>query len=84
MRVLLAYGASAGAVDGMFAGTPLLWASHGWKNHPDQTGTDYLGVARQLIAAGSPTEWVPPEKAPDPESAQEELIELCRAANAAS
>jgi len=84
VRVLLAYGASVHALDGMFSGTPLVWASHGWRNNPHQTGTDYLAVARRLIAAGSPVEWTPPEKAPDPEGAQEELVELCRAAAAAS
>jgi ankyrin repeat protein len=80
VHVLLSYGASVNALDGMFSGTPLLWASHGWRNNPHQTHTDYLGVARQLIAAGSSLEWIAPEKAPDPEGAQEELIELCRAA----
>ena len=80
VRVLLAYGASVDALDGMFSGTPLVWASHGWRNNPHQTGTDYPGVARQLIAAGSSVEWIPPEKAPDPEGTQEELAELCRAA----
>lgn len=82
VRVLLAGGASVGALDGMFSGTPLLWAAHGWRNNPHQTGADYLGVARHLIAAGSPLEWIAPEKAPDPEAAQEELSELCRAAQA--
>ena len=81
-RLLLAYGASVNEPDGMFSGTPLLWASHGWKNHPHQNGKDYIGVARQLIAAGSSLEWIPPKKAPDPESAQEELSELVRAAAA--
>jgi ankyrin repeat protein len=84
VRVLLAYGASVHSLDGMFSGTPLLWASHGWRNNPHQTHCDYLGVARQLIAAGSSVEWIPPEKAPDPEGAQEELSELCRAAAGAS
>jgi len=84
VRVLLAYGANVNALDGMFSGMPLLWASHGWAQNPYQIGTDYPGVARQLIAAGSPLEWIPPEKAPDPEGAQEELIELCRAAGVAS
>ena len=84
VRVLLAGGASVNALDGMFSGTPLLWASHGWRNNPHQTGLDYLGAARQLIAAGSSLEWIPPDKAPDPEATQEELSELCRAAVAAS
>jgi hypothetical protein len=41
-----------------------------------------VGVARLLIAAGSSLEWIPPEKAPDPEGTQEQLIELCHAAGA--
>lgn len=82
VRVLLAGGASVNALDGMFSGTPLLWASHGWRNNPHQTGIDYLGVARQLLAAGSSMEWIPPEKAPDPEATQEELSEIRRAAAA--
>jgi ankyrin repeat protein len=84
VRVLLAGGAAVNALDGMFSGTPLLWASHGWRNNPHKAGVDYLGVARQLIAAGSSMEWVPPEKAPDPEATQEELSALCRAAAADS
>ena len=82
VRVLLAYRASVHALDGMFSGTPLLWASEGWSHNPHPAGTDYLGVARQLIAAGSSLEWIPPEKAPDPEGTQEQLIEFCRAAAA--
>jgi ankyrin repeat protein len=82
-RVLLAHGASVNALDGMFSATPLVWASQGWK-HGSHAGTDYLEVARALIAAGSSLEWIPPEKAPDPESTQEQLIELCRAAAATS
>jgi ankyrin repeat protein len=80
-RVLLAHGASVEALDGMFAGTPLLWAAEGW-HHASSPGVDHLAVARLLIAAGSPTTWTPPEKAPDPESTQESLVELCRAAAA--
>ncbi|HKQ13908.1 MAG TPA: ankyrin repeat domain-containing protein [Steroidobacteraceae bacterium] len=80
-RVLLAHGAAVGALDGMFAGTPLLWAAEGWR-HGSRPGVDHVAVARSLIAAGSPTTWTPPEKAPDPESTQETLLELCRAAEA--
>jgi ankyrin repeat protein len=79
-RVLLEHGAAVNALDGMFAGTPLLWAAEG-RNHPLQ-GSDHIRVAQVLIAAGSSLEWTPPEKAPDPERAQEQLIELCRAATA--
>lgn len=82
-RVLIAHGAAVDALDGMFAATPLLWAAEGW-GHTSGAGTDFLAVARVLIAAGSPTTWTPPEKAPDPESTQEALTELCRAATATS
>jgi Ankyrin repeats (many copies) len=81
VRVLLAQGASVKALDGMFSATPLVWAAQGW-SHGSHPGTDYLGVARLLIAAGSSRDWIPPEKAPDPERTQEQLIELCRAAAA--
>jgi len=79
VRVLLAHGASVNALDGMFAATPLVWATQGG-SHASHMRADYLAVARLLIAAGSPLEWIPPEKAPNPEHTQEELIELCRAA----
>ena len=82
--VLLAHGASANALDGFICGTPLLWAAHGWSGGgpgaAGDTGVDYLGVARQLIAAGSSLEWQAPENAPDAEGTQEQLLELCRAA----
>ena len=81
-RVLIAHGAAVDALDGMFAGTPLLWAAEGWR-HGSRSGVDHVAVARLLIAAGSPTTWTPPEKAPDPESTQERLVELCRAAETA-
>jgi ankyrin repeat protein len=44
------------------------------------SNADHIGVARQLIAAGSPQEWAAPENAPDPEATHEQLAELCRAA----
>lgn len=81
VRVLLAHGASVDALDGMFAATPLVWACEGWSHGP-RGGADHLAVARLLLASGSPREWMPPEKAPDPESTQEQLLELCRAAEA--
>ena len=81
--VLLSGGASVNALDGMFSATPLLWAAQGWSHAPHE-GTDHLGVARRLIAAGSSLEWIPPEKAPDPERTQEILIDLCRAAASTS
>jgi ankyrin repeat protein len=78
VRALLAQGASVDALDNMFAANPLVWATEGW-SHP-QAGSDHVEVARLLIAAGVSREWVPPQKAPDPEGTQERLIELCRAA----
>jgi ankyrin repeat protein len=82
VRALLAHGAPVNALDGMFSATPLLWAAEGW-GHAPPDGADHPGVARLLIAAGSSREWIPPEKAPHPESTQEQLVELCRAAQAA-
>jgi ankyrin repeat protein len=83
VRVLLQYGASVNALDGMFSATPLAWAAQGWSNVP-HGGEGYVDVARLLIAGGSALEWNPPEKAPDPERTQEQLIELVRAAQAPS
>lgn len=79
VRVLLAGGASVDALDGMFAATPLVWACEG-SSH-GQSGADHVAVARLLLAAGSPREWIPPDKAPNPERTQELLIDLCRAAD---
>ena len=81
VRVLLAHGAPVNALDGMFAATPLVWTCEGW-SHGMRDGVDHVAVARLLLAAGSLRDWVPPEKAPDPEGTQERLIELCRAADA--
>lgn len=81
VRVLLAHGASVNSLDGMFAAPPLVWTCEGW-SHDRLEGADHVAVARLLLAAGSPREWVPPEKAPDPEATQERLTELCRAAAA--
>jgi ankyrin repeat protein len=78
VRVLLRFGADVKALDGMFAATPLVWATEG-RGHA-QPGADHVGVARALIAAGSPLEWTPPEGAPGPERTIEGLIELRRAA----
>ncbi len=78
-RVLLAHGASVNNLDGMFSASSLVWASEGWK-HGRHGRADHVGVARLLIDAGSPQEWDPPEKAPDPEGTQEQLRDLCRAA----
>ena len=81
VRALIAGGANVNALDGMFSGTPLLWAAGGRNHNPDPRA-DYLSVGRQLLAAGSSREWIPPEKAPDPERSLEELAEFCRAAGA--
>jgi ankyrin repeat protein len=83
VRTLIAGGADVNALDGMFSGTPLIWAAEGWRHNPDPRA-DYLSVARQLLKAGSPRDWTPPEKAPDPESTQETLAELCRAAESSA
>jgi ankyrin repeat protein len=78
-RVLIEHGAAVNALDGMFSGTPLLWAAEGWSHASN--GADFVDVARVLIAAGSSREWNAPEKAPDPEGTQVKLAELCRAAS---
>jgi ankyrin repeat protein len=82
VRLLLAHGASVNALDGMFSATPLVWATEGWTHGSHGKGADHLRAARLLIAAGSPLEWNPPEKAPDPEGTQEQLAALCREAAA--
>jgi hypothetical protein len=72
-------GADVRAKDGMFAAPPIVWAVEGRTHaHP---GADHVGVARRLIAAGSPTEWTPPPGAPDPDRTLDGLIELVRAAS---
>ncbi len=81
VRVLLANGASVNALDGMFSATPLVWACEGWR-HEAKNGADHVGVAKVLLAAGSPREWAAPEKAPDPEGTHERLAEFCQAAQA--
>ncbi|HEX5420507.1 MAG TPA: ankyrin repeat domain-containing protein [Gammaproteobacteria bacterium] len=79
VRVLLKFGADIGALDGMFAATPLLWAVQG-RGMPSSPGADHVGVARELIDARSPLQWTPPEGAPSPEHTLEGLIDLVRAA----
>lgn len=78
VRALLRHGADVGAVDETFAAPPLVWTVQG--RHRPRAGADHVGVARALIAAGSPVEWVPPAGAPSPEATLEELIDLQRAA----
>jgi hypothetical protein len=80
VSVLLAFGASVDALDGMFAATPFVWAAEGFSHA--QAGADHAAVARYLLAAGSSREWIAPEHAPNPERTQELLTELCRAAEA--
>jgi hypothetical protein len=79
VRVLLAHAAAVDALDGMFAATPLVWAVEGWSNGR-HAGADHIGVARLLIAAGSPLEWHAPPGAPNPERTHDALRELTRAA----
>jgi hypothetical protein len=76
VRVLLKYGADVNARDGMFAASPLIWAVEG-RSHA-RPGSDHVGVARLLIAAGTPLEWTPPDGAPSPERTLEGLAELRR------
>ena len=82
VSVLLANGAPVNALDGFVRATPLVWAAGGWSFGSQAPGADHLRVARQLSAAGSSTQWIAPEKAPDPERTQEQLLELLRAAAA--
>jgi len=79
VRVLLNHGADVAALDGMFAAPPLVWAVEGRSNaHANVPGADHVGVARVLIAAGSPLEWTPPDGAPSPERTLEGLFSLRR------
>jgi ankyrin repeat protein len=79
VRVLLQYGASVNALDGMFSASPLVWAVEG-RHTSKHAGTDHVEVARLLIAAGCPLGWTPPEGAPSPEGTLEGLEELRREA----
>lgn len=80
VRVLLNFGADVDALDTMFSASPLAWAAEG-RGHA-RPGSDHVGVARLLIAAGSSLDWTPPEGAPAPERTLEALIELRRLAGA--
>lgn len=77
VRVLLKHGADVKALDGMFSATPLVWAVEGRGNEKHRSA-DHVGVARLLIASGSPLDWTPPEGAPGPERTLEGLTELRR------
>jgi hypothetical protein len=76
VRALLAHGADPGPLDGMFAAPPIVWAVEG-RGNPKHRG-DHVGVARVLLAAGSPADWTPPEGAPGPERTLEGLTALKR------
>ncbi len=76
VRVLLNHGADVNALDGMFSAPPLVWAVEGRQSR--HRGTDHVGVAQLLIAAGSPLDWTPPEGAPGPERTLEGLTVLRR------
>jgi hypothetical protein len=54
-----------------------VWAVEG-RNTMKGAGVDHVGVARVLIAAGSPLDWTPPEGAPGPERTLEGLSQLRR------
>ena len=77
VRVLLNHGADVTAQDGMFSASPLVWAVEG-RGSAKRRGADHVGVARVLIASGSPLDWSPPEGAPGPERTLEGLAELRR------
>jgi ankyrin repeat protein len=77
VSVLLKHGADVNARDGMFSASPLVWAVEG-RSHSKHRGADHVGVARLLIAAGSPLDWAPPEGAPDIERTLEGLAALRR------
>ena len=77
VSVLLKHDADVNARDGMFSASPLVWAVEG-RRTIKHGGGDHVGVARLLIAAGSPLDWAPPEGAPGPERTLEGLIELRR------
>jgi ankyrin repeat protein len=77
VRVLLKHGADVTAQDGMFSASPLVWAVEG-RGSAKRRGADHVGVARLLIASGSPLDWTPPEGAPGPERTLEGLAELRR------
>lgn len=76
--VLVDAGADVNAKDGMFAAPPMVWAVEG-RTHA-RPGADHVGVARRLIAAGSPIDWTPPAGAPDPERTLDGLGDLVREA----
>ena len=80
VRVLLAHGANVNALDGMFSASPLVWAVEG-RSSSNHAGSDHVGVARLLIAAGVPLEWIPPAGAPNPERTLDALSELRREAD---
>jgi hypothetical protein len=48
------------------------------RSNAKHRGADHVGVARLLIVAGSPLEWMPPDGAPSPERTQEGLAQLHR------
>lgn len=72
---LVRFGARLDTLDGMFSATPLVWAVEGRSSnrHP---GSDHVGVARVLIDAGSPLDWVPPPAAPGPERTLDALRQI--------
>jgi ankyrin repeat protein len=79
VRALIGFGAPVDVLDATFAASPLVWAVEGW-HHEKQAGADHVAVARLLIAAGCPVDWVPPGSAPHPEGTLDRLAELVRAA----
>ena len=79
VRVLLAHGADVERARRDVRGA----AARVGRRRPQQreaSGRRSRGVARLLIAAGSPLDWTPPEGAPGPERTLEGLTELRRQA----
>lgn len=77
VRVLLAQGADVAARDKEFHGTPLVWAAEGSRSGR-RTDRDHNGVARLLLAAGSPADWTSPE--PEPAEGIGEILDAWRRA----
>jgi ankyrin repeat protein len=81
VQVLLAHGASADALDGMFDAPPLIWAVEG-STGAKHARADYIAAARLLISAAPSVEWQPAGNTPGRERMLEALAELRRDAAA--
>jgi hypothetical protein len=73
VRTLLKHNASVNVFENQHGGSPLGWALHGSLNSWERDKGDYVGVAKELLAAGAQ---VPkPER---PLEATEEVLEVIR------